>query len=176
MKICLAPMAAFVMLAGLSGPLVADDTAVAPSAAAIAFSELPRDAFLDGLETRSEAIWADTVLLYTRIDPELGPFVPGKSWDDEDRQVMGCVYDRFAATDQLANFAASIEQQETMARMIVDTPDMTLLTMSDYDVMTDTPALDGAMEVMTDCGQMDLVARRMGEAGLWDKLSKVMAE
>ena len=149
---------------------------LAPAQAESELSHLSRSEMLTLSETRSEEAWAAFALIYERLDPSLRDLVPGQTWTDEDRAAAACIYDKVVASDQREAYERYLLELPEISQIIVDNPDITLMTLERYPEVTQMPDIDGIMAFNRDCGQMALMQRRMQDSGLWMKMQEVMMQ
>lgn len=139
------------------------------------FDGMSRAQYLAEMETVTEAITAQMALLYDRVKPGLAAKVPGQIWDDEDRAVAACVYDKAVTEGTLDGLSTYLTLAVISGNKVEANPDITFANLDQY-----AEELGGGDQASTflgyqnDCGGFDLQSRRMKEMGTWEALQEAM--
>ncbi|MEO1562185.1 MAG: hypothetical protein AAFR98_02015 [Pseudomonadota bacterium] len=159
--------------------------AAAQDAPSLRDLERSKASFISVNEEFAEAAWPNMVAPYNRTQAGLGDEFPGKEWNDEDRAVFGCAYDKLVETDQMASFQKFQEMNAAMAKEFGENESITVIEL--FGVEDDNPLMltfyeqdEATFEAMADvlngCGAGDLAMKRMQETDLMNRVFGVIAE
>lgn len=139
------------------------------------FDGMSRAEYLAEMETVTEAVTVQMALIYERLKPGLSDKVPGQVWNDEDRAVAACVYDKAVAEGKLEEMSTYLSLAVISGNKVEQNPDITFTNIDQY-----AEELGGGDQASTflgyqnECGGFELQTRRMKELGTWQALEEVL--
>lgn len=140
------------------------------------FSGLSRAQVLEKTEEISESIWESMTLMYTRIDPSLKSLIPGKEWNDEDRKVAACVYDKAVESGQRDKYEKYLLNITKAAKITKNNPKVTLMTAHEIPELEKLGSANEILKYMNACGQIKLNSERMKKSGLMEKIQQALMQ
>lgn len=134
------------------------------------YSNCFADQLLDRLETATELLGAKHGEFYLAKLPELNGKIPDWNWDDEIRAASACVLNGIRK-------AKGAKVAEAYVRGIELDAEREILSMSQMRDQSNMPReLQGEdqtiINLMQECGTLEISAERLQDSGLWDELIK----
>lgn len=161
-----------IQMSAIALPLLIGTSGAAESAypSAAELAGMDRAKFVAAVETISEGIWSQQALIFTRMDPTLIDVIPGREWQEEEREATGCIYDFFAERGGLTDYASVITETIASANYIEANQGVNFTTIAGHPEAIPETDLDEYGLSLTACGYIELQTRRMEESGLMDAL------
>ena len=159
--------------------------ALAQDAPSLRDLERSKSSFVSSLEAFGEATWPGLVAPYERSDPGISELMPGKEWDDEDRAVYACAYDKLTAAGQMEEFHQFQVISAQMSRDFASDDSITVnelvgaeggepLMIQYYE--RGGVSFDEMAGLLNDCGALELNSRRLQESGAMQRIMQIFLQ